>query len=185
MSKIHWFALWVLIFLLPSCSNRRPIPVSTVTHQDIMHFIPDSPVIIYKTRGDYGQYVPVRMNTERTEIVYFPDPAELHYLGKPAMPTKLNQGYWLDNYGIGTDVAFLRFNYKQYILLHSPPPVEIMMQFILDDRPLVEMYQCGYRYEYKDLIYELNVLIDRGLSNCRKIEIPEYPVDNENLNERK
>jgi len=168
----------IALILFSSCVSRRSIPVPSITHQDIMHFIPDSPVIIYTTRGDYSQFVPVRMNSERTEIIYYPQPSDLHHNGQPALPVRLNQGFWLDNFGIGPDVAFLKFDYRQYMLLQTPPPVEIMMRYILDARPLLAMYQCGYRFEYKDLIHDLNVLIERGLTNCRRIPVSEYTDNN-------
>lgn len=161
-----------VLLSLQACSFRKGHRPTQVTHHEIKHFIPDSPMIIYQTRADYSQYVPVRMNAERTKIISFPLPHELHFQGIPLLPTPLNKGFRLDNIGIGPDVAFLKFTIRQYILLLTPPPVEVMMQHILDSQPLVAMFQCGYRYEYTDLIRDVNVLIERGLTNCLQVPIP-------------
>ncbi len=173
----HLFVFFIVILLLYSCKTHREIPpAAVVNHADIVHFRPDSPMVIYKTRADYSQFVPVRMNADRTEIIEAPHPADLIHQGRLAFPVALNQGYWIDNLGITPDVAYLRFTIENYSKLDEPLSVEIMMRYILDAYPLTEMYRCGYRNEYRDIFKEVNVLVARGLTNCMKIVVPLKPV---------
>jgi hypothetical protein len=181
------FIFFIVISLFYSCKTRKEIPpAAVVNHADIIHFRPDSPMVIYKTRSDYSQFVPVRMNAGRTEIIEVPHPSDFIYRGRLAFPVALNQGYWIDNQGITPDVAYLRFTIENYSKLDEPLSVEIMSRYILDAYPLLEMYQCGYRNEYRDIFREVNVLVARGLTNCMKIEVPLMPVPPEvPRNERK
>jgi hypothetical protein len=105
--------------------------------------------------------VPVLMNEERTRIVSYPDPIDLQRGGKPALPTPLEGGYWLDNRGIGPTVAFLSYTYEEYIRLAAPPSREEMMERIVDKYPLTEIRACGRRADYKDIVTELNEKIRR------------------------
>ena len=41
------------------------------------------------------------------------------------------------------------------------PPTELLLQVILDNDPFVEMYNCGTRNEFQDIVNELNFLIDK------------------------
>ena len=169
--------LLLTIVLISSCKTRREEPLAAhVNHADITHFRPDSVLLIYKTRADYSQFVPVRMNAQRTEIIEVPHPSDFIHRGRLAFPVALNQGYWIDNQGITPDVAYLRFTIENYSKLDEPLSVEIMSRYILDAYPFLEMYQCGYRNEYKDIFREVNVLVARGLTNCIKIEVPLMPV---------
>lgn len=121
-----------------------------------------SPVVyIYKMKKDYSKLVPVLMNEERTRIVSYPDPVDLQRNGKPALPTPLEGGYWLDNRGIGPTVAFLSYTYEEYIRLAEPPGREEMMERIVDKYPLTEIRACGRRADYKDIVAELNEKIRR------------------------
>ena len=121
-----------------------------------------SPVVyIYKMKKDYSKLVPVLMNEERTRIVSYPDPVDLQRGGKPALPTPLEGGYWLDNRGIGPTVAFLSYTYEEYIRLAAPPSREEMMERIVDKYPLTEIRACGRRADYKDIVTELNEKIRR------------------------
>ena len=81
--------------------------------------------------------------------------------GKPALPTPLEGGYWLDNRGIGPTVAFLSYTYEEYIRLAAPPSREEMMERIVDKYPLTEIRACGRRADYKDIVTELNEKIRR------------------------
>lgn len=122
-----------------------------------------SPVVyVYKTRGDYSGLVPVLMDEGRTRIVSYPDPIDLQRDGKPALPTPLEDGYWLDNRGIGPTVAFLSYTYEEYIRLDAPPGIEEMKERIVDKYPLTEIHACGRRADYKDIVAELNEKIRRG-----------------------
>lgn len=116
-------------------------------------------VIIYKTKADYYQLVPVIMNEEKTKIVSFPAPLDLRYKGKPAIPDRLAEDYLLDNRGINENVAFLNITYEEYMNMTKTPSVEELINLIIDTDPLILMYNCGKRQLYKNEIDELNKLI--------------------------
>lgn len=115
------------------------------------------PVTIYKTTKDYSQNVPVIMNADRTEIVSYPDPKDIRESSKP---TQLNNGYLLDNRGIGENVAFLSYTYDEYSKLESAPSREQLMNSIIDKNPLSTIVNCGHASDYSgNLVDALNEYI--------------------------
>jgi len=118
-------------------------------------------VIVYKTKVDYFDKVPVNLSKDKKTLISYPATTDIYYKGELALPTKLNNGYLLDNRGITKGVAFLNISYKSYSTIEITPPPELIFKMILDDDPLVEMYNCGTRNEYQDIVNELNILIDK------------------------
>ncbi len=115
------------------------------------------PVTIYKTTKDYSQNVPVIMNADRTEIVSYPDPKDIRESSKP---TQLNNGYLLDNRGIGENVAFLSYTYDEYSKLETAPSREKLMNSIIDKNPLSTIVNCGHASDYSgNLVDALNEYI--------------------------
>jgi hypothetical protein len=170
MNFIRIIMLYGLVAGFFSCGSKRSVG-SDLTGEFLTQWMPSAPAVIYKTKGDYVDLVPVIMNQERTRILSYPDPVDLKMEGKLMKPHRLKNGYLLDNRGISEYVAFLDMTYEEYSQLDEPPHIVDMMLRLRDRYPLVELIQCGLRSDYADLVYELNVLIDRGLTNCRKIEI--------------
>lgn len=122
-----------------------------------------SPVVyIYKMKGDYADRVPVLMDKAKTRIVSYPHPRDLKVGDSLRLPTPLSGGYWLDNKGITPDVAFLDYTYEEYSRLPSAPTMDELMAHILDKNPLTEIRACGRRADYKDIVKELNEMIERG-----------------------
>ena len=128
------------------------------------------PCIIYKTRSDYSKLVPVALSADKSGITSFPDMRDVFINGSYPYPTKLDDGFFLDNRGINPDVAFLDYSYEAYHNLGKTPGVDELMKHILDKNPLTEMYQCGNRAQYKDLPAELNAQIRTRLKNCKKLK---------------
>lgn len=124
--------------------------------------------LVYKTRGDYFNRVPVLLNAEKNRIVSYPDPIDLYDGSTPTLPTRLKNGYLLDNRGIGTNVAFLTYTYESYGALKKLPKLNQLMDSLLDRNPLTELWDCGSRTSYKKEVEELNALIDNGFPNCKK-----------------
>ena len=77
-------------------------------------------------------------------------------------PTPLADGYLLDNRGIGRNVAFLSYTYEEYAALPSTPSRSELLEKVIDKHPLTEIHTCGNRYQYKDLVKELNERIRSG-----------------------
>lgn len=173
------FILLTLIFpvVLVSCQSKKNMYKNTLTNAEVAVLIPSAPAVIYKTTRNFIDNVPVIMNEERTRIVSYPDPTDLSYNGKPAKPTLLLNGYLLDNRGISKNVVFLRFTYEDYMKLSSPPSMSEMMENIIEKYPLVEMYSCGYRNNYTDIVKEMNAIVGSGFQNCKRAEIIPLTID--------
>lgn len=118
--------------------------------------------IIYKTRADYHELVPVIMNAAKDDIVSFPAPGDLKYKGRPALPTDLADGFLLDNRGINENSAFLGITYEDYMALEKTPSKDELLGMIIDRDPFTVMYDCGKRGQYRNEVDELNALIRAG-----------------------
>ena len=111
MKKI--ILLSILSIALFSChtqkkavENNTPAPqAQTQKPATAPAAVASPPTYIYKTRNDYSQNVFVGYANNR--ITFFPAPTDLYTNGKLATPTRLRNGYWLDNRGISPNIAFL------------------------------------------------------------------------------
>lgn len=127
------------------------------------------PVIIYKTTKDYYQNVPIVLNEDKTSIVSFPDIKDVVRNNALSFPTRLEKGYLLDNRGIGENAAFLTYTYEEYSKLEKTPPQEELFKMILDNDPFTELYFCGSRYDFDDVVTELNAkIVNDQLSSFKK-----------------
>ena len=172
--SIHRFYLLILSLLfLSGCGvpkNAGSTEMKTMENPTLNYGTKVStPALVYKTRADYYNRVPVLMNTEKNRILSYPDPTDLNYGNKLALPTKLKNGYLLDNRGIGINVAFLTYTYETYAALTKVPDMTQLMDSILDKKPLSELWDCGSRSLYKNEVDELNTLIDKGFPNGKAL----------------
>ena len=128
--------------------------------------------IIYKMKHDYSQNVPVILSEDKQTIASYPHPRDMYTNGKLAMPTALTKGYWLDNRGINERVAFLKYTYEEYASLSEAPAIQELKENIIDDDPIKEMWNCGPRHRYQDIINDLNELIKSKQlkEKCTKIK---------------
>lgn len=118
--------------------------------------------MVYKTRADYADYVPILMNDERTEVVSYPDPRDLRKTNGYKEPTLLEQGYLLDNRGINKNVAFLKLTHQDYADLTRRPTLKELNELILDKDPLVELCNCGVRNTFMNVERDVNAMIKAG-----------------------
>ncbi len=170
MKKII-FLFSILFVSLTACHNSKNMKEKMLSDKEVSMLIPGAPAVIYKTTRDFTDFVPVIMNDDRTKILSYPDPLDVSYEGKLAKPTVLKNGYLLDNRGINQNVVFLNFTYEYYSKLTSPPLLSEMMENILEKYPLLELYSCGLRSEYSDIIKEMNAKIDNGFVGCKKADV--------------
>lgn len=175
MKRLSLFPVTLLLlgFFLNSCSRKtQPVVVTQTENQEQTGgSMALPPCIIYKTKADYHRNVPVSLSSDQSKITSYPDVSDLRAQGKSAFPEELSDGFLLDNRGIGPDVAFLTITYDVYASQSKTPSADDLFKQLLDNDPLLEMYQCGNRYQYHDIVRELNELIDSGkLSDCRKIK---------------
>ena len=128
------------------------------------------PLIIYKTKINYNDKVPVTLSADKSEIASYPGSKDVFYKGKLATPTELSNGFLLDNRGIDVNVAFLDISYDTFSKMMRPLSKEKMFEMILDNDPLTEMYKCK-RGDFKDLIKDLNLMIEEGnFSKCERLK---------------
>ncbi|MBP3349340.1 MAG: hypothetical protein J6L03_01735 [Bacteroidaceae bacterium] len=128
-------------------------------------------VVIYKTTADFSNFVPFAMDDSKTQIVSFPDPADIK---DNKRPTQLDNGYLLDNFGIGKNVVYTDYTYEQYAALESVPDLETLMQHIVERNPLVEYYVSGAEYPRTGearTIEGLNKVIANAMNGFEKVEL--------------
>ncbi|MDD5695590.1 MAG: hypothetical protein PHD61_09865, partial [Bacteroidales bacterium] len=138
----------------------------------VAQFIPGPPALVYKTRGDYYHLVPVLLSEDKKEIISYPHPKDLIRGHGYTLPDSLNNGYWLDNRGIGANVAFLDLTYEEYANLKEVPTPEQLYGKIVDFDPLTELCNCGLKASFQDPVKEINMLIDSGelREKCRAVK---------------
>jgi hypothetical protein len=155
----------VLITFLISCSN--PLKKIISVHSAV----PGPPTIVYKTKADYFNNVPVLLSNDKQTIIAYPDPKDLTLDNKLCLPTQLEKGYLLDNRGISVNVGFLNISYLEYSRLATSPSLNELRKLLLDTNPLVELYDLGLSYNYKDRKEEINQIIRRNqLINFKRLK---------------
>jgi len=166
MKRVFYFAILTLLFV--ACRQHKDISKETNMIKNSGTIKASQPVVIYKTNGDFNDYVPVIMNAERTKIVSYPAPTDLSVRSKP---TELKNGYLLDNRGITENVVFLNYTYEAYMSMKNAPALAELIKNIKNKYPLKELIYCGSRYQYKDEVNELNKLIECGFQGCKKADL--------------
>ncbi len=153
------------MFSLASCKSSKngeqAVLPKNENKKEVVRVI--APVIIYKTNADFYNNVPVILNDERTDIISYPDIVDVFYNGKLAYPTRLENGYLLDNRGVSKNTAFLKYTYEEYSKLPATPTKEDLLKMIISKNPLTELYNCNKLP--KNNIQMLNEAIKKGLPN--------------------
>jgi len=156
------YLLFVVIMF--SCTTKQK------ENYQVVGLVKTPPTIVYKMKKDYHLNVPVILTKDKKEILSYPEPTDIYYQGKLAYPTKLTGNYFLDNRGINKNVAFLSYTYENYSKLKKAPSKDTLWARILDKDPILEMYDCGNRYQYKNEIKDLNNLVKKHFETCKKIK---------------
>jgi len=170
--------LFIMSISILFIACRAPKELLNETNMNLRnHQSTGQQTIVYKTTGDFDDYVPVIMNVEKTKIITYPSPNDLFYNGKLAKPIALKNGYLLDNRGINENVVFLKYTYEVYSKLKEVPALTEMIKIIKEKYPLKELIYCGSRYQYKDEVKELNTLIDAGFPGCKRAKIIPMGMD--------
>jgi hypothetical protein len=154
---ILWSSAFIFTFVIFSCGSTRKAENMKSTRNAQ---VPGPKAIIYQTKEDYSKLVPVILSDDKKTIESYPDVKDVYFNGSLAYPTQLHKGYWLDNRGISKNVAFLRLTYEEYSKLPKTPLPDELMKMILDDDPILIMYNCGFRSSYQNIDKELNTKID-------------------------
>ena len=130
-------------------------------------------VLIYKTKGDYKNLVPIILNEEKTRIMAYPDPKDLKTGSGLSLPVSLHKGYLMDRRGIDRQSAFIKMTYKKYSQLKKTPDPDELFAQIVDNNPLTEMYNCGPRNDQKNSVKLINEYIDKGIldKKCKAVRL--------------
>ena len=160
MKKLVLFS--VILLMVACCSNKK----QSVKNVDLLLATPN--VIVYKTINDYTNNVAVIMDAERTRIVRYPAPIDVRHGDTYVAPIKLDNGYLLDCFGITKNVVFLDYTFEQYANFSQAPTLDEMMLHIIDKNPLVELWNCGKRAQYKT-IEDVNVVVKSNFENCKNL----------------
>lgn len=130
--------------------------------------------LIYQTKADYANLVPVLLSADGQQIVSYPAPSDVRGPGNTyPSPIPLAQGYLLDQRGIGVNVGFLRTTYAEYARLSAPPSLATLQSLLIDRDPIVKLCDCGPRAGYAaNPTAELNQLITGGQleAKCKKLK---------------
>lgn len=175
MKTITYLSI-VSIIVLSGCKSTNQItliPQPEIPSAEVVEpvFSPGPPTIVYKTRSDYREHVPVLLSPDKSKLESFPAPGDLFYNGILAYPLQLEEGWLLDVRGINEHVAFIKTTYETYSRMASTPESSELLDLILDDDPLTEMYHCGNKQHFKQPVNDLNKLIKQGgLEKCKKLK---------------
>ncbi len=131
----------------------------------------NAPVIVYKTKADYSQHVPVTLSSDKMEVVSYPAPGDVYYGGDLAYPISLEKGYLLDKRGIDENSAFTKWTYYEYSRLTKTPSSQEIKNMLLDTDPFIEIYNCGTRNDFDNLEDDLNKIIRKDkLDNFKRLK---------------
>lgn len=133
-------------------------------------FDAQKPMIVYKTKANYNNLVPVILSDDKSEIVSYPHPNDIKTESGYQTPIALHNGYLLDRRGISKNIAFLNITYDEYSKLKEVPTIKKLYNSIIDKDPLIELCSCGREDAFFDPVSQLNELIDSNKlrSVCKK-----------------
>ncbi len=161
----------LVLTLVYSCgSNKKVDKKNSEKEAMVFDYSAGPPTYLYKTKGDYNNLVPILLSEDKSRVTSFPHPSDLLYEGELALPVVLEDGYLLDNRGITKNVAFIDISYDVYSKLTNVPSVDSLFSLIVDNDPLVVLYNCGNRHQFDDAVKQLNEVITAGqLVNCKLV----------------
>jgi hypothetical protein len=157
----------VLAISLIACSSKKEATTEKSENTAQVQMLAQT--IIYKTKKDFSQLVPVQMNKERTKIVAYPSPKDLMKSGELQTPIVLDKGYYLDRRGVNTNTVFINMTYEAYAALKKAPPVSEMKELIVEKDPFVEMYVCP-DLKQNASVEEMNKVVASGCKSCKRIK---------------
>ena len=170
LSFLVYIAFGISLIYSCACPSKTKAQITEETETKPAMGMATPPLIIYKTKSDYNDKVPVTLSEDKSEIVSYPGSKDVFYKGELALPTELSAGLLLDNRGIGKDVAFLDITYKSFSMMMRPLTKEQMFDMIIDNDPITEMYKCKRR-DFKNIPADVNTMIENGgIKDCERLK---------------
>jgi hypothetical protein len=162
-----------LVLLSSACqSNKKAGSESRNLFQP--QFTPGPPAIVYKTKKDYANYVPVELSEDRKSIVSYPSREDILSDSTGSLkPTQLNGFYYLDNRGISARTVFLKMSLEEYAHLDTALSLQSMYGMILDKTPFETMCHCGNKSVFDSIVPQLNAIIakDSLKQLCKEMKL--------------
>ncbi len=152
----------VIVLLLTVGCKTKPHTADAGSIDFEPDFSKGPPTLVYKTKKDYHDLVPVWLSEDKSRIVAYPGINDIRTTSGFPLPTKLQHGYFLDNRGITKNAAFLKLTYEEYAKLDSLPSAKEMYGWIINKDPIRTLCDCGSRHVFTDIESQLNALIDAG-----------------------
>lgn len=146
------YFVFIVSFVVVSCASVNFKP----------EFYPGPHSVVYKTKADYFNNVPVILDEPKNMIISYPAKEDLKRGDNFQYPQRLKGGWLLDTRGISKNVAFLKLTYEEYYYLAEIPSPDQLFNMIIDKNPLVEMCDCGNKKVFKNEIKQLNTLIKKS-----------------------
>ncbi len=152
----------VFVFLAFVTSLSASVAQPMVAHKHM---------IIYKTRAELYDHVPVLLAPDKKSVVSFPDPMDIRAASTRLLPIQLHDGYLLSAAGVNEHTAFLKLTYRQYADLQSAPSPQQLHEMVEEKNPFQALCDCGVAKNPEQIPQELNELIDKKLvkKRCRKM----------------
>ncbi len=155
----HRICLVVLLSMLVVACKQQSALNNTPRSETSVGML--RPTVIYKTKGDYYYNVPLTLSADKDKIVSYPAPSDLKANDELLLPTKLENGYLLDNRGISVNSVFTKYSYSEYSAFTQSPSLVDLKQFIIDNNPFDEIWICKQSLT----VEEINKLIKENALN--------------------
>lgn len=153
------FLTLVLALFLCSCSTNKvsginpdtltSTSVGSPASQDSLEIVkaPDLPslggkramikAVIYKTNGDWNNYVTANFDTQTDSFISYPAPTDVN---ADNAPIPLIDGWLLDRRGgTGLNTVFLNWTYSEYHKLSEAPSIEQLRNAIIPNARVTEV----------------------------------------------
>lgn len=165
------FSLLLLLTIIVGCKTLEDNKLGDSSMTSVTsRFVPNA--VIYKTKMDYSQLVPVNLDATKSRIVSYPHPTDV---SRNSTPLKLINGWLLDRRGITQNSAFTSFTYDEYSKFTNAPKIRILQEKIIDDDPFIAIIQLPISSsEAIADTAKCNDIIRSALQSCKRI----YPSEN-------
>ncbi|MDF1570258.1 MAG: hypothetical protein P1P82_01415 [Bacteroidales bacterium] len=120
------------------------------------------PIIIYKTKDDYQNFISVQLSKDGSKITAIPDPETI----REQVPIPLENGY-LYKRMIGD--VYLSITIDEYADPNFDMNPNELLKHILDKEPYLEKYQCCKCVVSPDTSVLNNLIRENRLSDCENV----------------
>lgn len=175
-TKIAFLFLFFLS-LLAACSVKKTASVSenirrpdcglpVYVSENEMNNRDLNRLVVYKTRKDYSNLVPIQLSQDKQTIISYPAKEDLVRVGNKNAQ-KLENGFLIDLIGVTQNTVFTNFDLDQYQQV-ATPTIEEFKKNIIELDPFIEMYQCERKFTQNEIN---KFIIDNTISEkCLKIK---------------